>query len=171
MDIRKTILEDLPALERIYPLAFPEEDLLPVVRQLVREEAPVLSLCAAHGADVVGHVAFTLCHLDNEARAIALLAPLCVVPDHHGQGIGSALVKDGFERLRAQGSAKVMVLGDPAYYSRFGFEQDDQIVAPYPLPEEWRAGWQSVDISGEGDALSGALIVPPVWRDPALWLP
>ena len=52
---------------------------------------------------------------------IAGLAPLAVLPAAQRQGVGSALVREGLARCRAAGYAIVVVLGDPAYYSRFGF--------------------------------------------------
>lgn len=52
------------------------------------------------------------------------LGPLSVRTDRQGQGIGAALVRDGLERLHSHGAKGCVVLGDPAYYCRFGFEQD-----------------------------------------------
>jgi putative acetyltransferase len=49
------------------------------------------------------------------------LAPLAVRPDFQNQGIGSALVREGLEAARLLGHRIVIVVGDPAYYGRFGF--------------------------------------------------
>jgi hypothetical protein len=75
-----------------------------------------------------------------------LLGPLCAAPDRQGRGIGSALVQAGFERLRADGVTTVLVLGDPAYYGRFGFEAGHDIAAPYDLPPAYVAGWQALSL-------------------------
>ncbi|MGE5721582.1 MAG: GNAT family N-acetyltransferase, partial [Sphingomonadales bacterium] len=53
-------------------------------------------------------------------RALAL-APLCVAPDRQHRGIGSRLVRAGLEWARDAQWEAVFVLGDPAYYRRFGF--------------------------------------------------
>jgi putative acetyltransferase len=49
------------------------------------------------------------------------LAPLAVSPDFQRRGIGTALARAGLDACRKQGVPFVFVLGNPAYYSRFGF--------------------------------------------------
>jgi putative acetyltransferase len=56
-------------------------------------------------------------------RALGM-APVSVVPAHQGKGIGSALIEEGLKRAHALGYAGAFVLGDPAYYQRFGFRVD-----------------------------------------------
>lgn len=56
-------------------------------------------------------------------RALAL-APLGVLPDRQGAGIGSALVREGLRAAPRRGREAVFVLGDPAYYERFGFSRE-----------------------------------------------
>jgi putative acetyltransferase len=52
------------------------------------------------------------------------LGPISVKPARQGQGIGSALVREGIRRLELRNAACCVLLGDPAYYGRFGFEAD-----------------------------------------------
>ena len=169
--IRPTTPADLPPLEALYAAAFPEEDLLPLVRALMAEPSGVMSLVAEEGGALAGHVAFTMCGIEGQDVRAALLGPLCAAPDRQGRGIGSALVKAGLERLRADGVTAVLVLGDPAYYGRFGFAAGHVIAAPYDLPPEYMAGWQALALSPDGALPQGRLEVPPVWQVPALWLP
>jgi len=56
--------------------------------------------------------------------------PVSVLPARHRQGIGSALMRAGLERLRALGSCGCVVVGDPNYYTRFGFANTDAICEP-----------------------------------------
>lgn len=58
------------------------------------------------------------------------------------------------------GTARVYVLGDPAYYSRFGFEPDVNVRPPYPLPGEWRGAWQSLSLCDDAPPLHGTLSLP-----------
>jgi len=51
------------------------------------------------------------------------LAPAAVLPAHQGRGIGSALIRRGLEQCRSAGYGAVVVLGEPRYYSRFGFSR------------------------------------------------
>ncbi|TIR57524.1 MAG: N-acetyltransferase, partial [Mesorhizobium sp.] len=53
--------------------------------------------------------------------AAVALAPLAVEPSFHGTGIGGALIREAHVRLKEAGEALAVVLGDPAYYGRFGY--------------------------------------------------
>ena len=63
------------------------------------------------------------------------------------------------------------VLGDPAYYGRFGFVPEESVTPPYPLPEEWADAWQSLRREPATILEDGALSLPAAWMDPALWGP
>jgi putative acetyltransferase len=169
--IRTTTDGDAGPLRALYGAAFPAEELRPLVARLLAEEPEVLSLAATVGGDVVGHVLFTPCGVAGSDVRVALLGPLAVVPARQKQGIGRALVLDGFGRLGRTGTGQVLVLGDPAYYQRFGFRPERAIAPPYDLPPDWTDAWQSVRLDGERAAAAGRLQPPPAWQTPALWLP
>ena len=171
LDIRDSLPDDVTSIEALYPDAFPDEDLLPLLRDLLREEPVVLSLVGIVDSALVGHVIFTTCGIAGRADTVALLGPLAVAPAWQRQGIGSALVHAGLRRLDAAGTSHVYVLGDPAYYKRLGFAPDDDVAPPYPLPEEWRGAWQSLSLRGDQPPLHGTLSVPQPWRQRALWGP
>jgi putative acetyltransferase len=96
----------------------------------------VLALVAERPERIIGYVAFPRLSLRNGERAIPVagLAPLGVLPQWQRQGIGSVLVRDGMARLKAAGEALVFVLGDPAYYRRFGFAAAPDFVSRYAGP-------------------------------------
>lgn len=167
--IRQGTAKDTGDIESIYPLAFPDEELLPLVRDLLAAPDVMTSLVAAVDGDVVGHVIFTHCGIDGATSRASLLGPLAVTPSQHGLGIGSALVRAGLKLLEDANVPSVFVLGDPAYYGRFGFEAEPGIEAPYPLPAEWASAWQSIRLSDAAVPSQGRLSVPSQWRDPALW--
>ena len=129
VEIRESVAGDRAAIEALYPQAFPDEDLVPLVRALLAEGPAVLSLVAATGSGVAGHVLFTRCGLAGGTGAAALLAPLCVAPARQRQGIGSALARAGLRRLEDEGVGRVFVLGDPAYYGRLGFRPEGKVSA------------------------------------------
>ncbi|MBT3991756.1 MAG: N-acetyltransferase [Rhodospirillaceae bacterium] len=161
---------DLASIEKLYPEAFPDEDLVPLVSELLQETSDILSLVAYRKASLVGHVIFTRCRISNNSNACALLGPLAVDPARQGQGIGSAIVRLGLERLVNVGVSDVFVLGDPAYYVRFGFQPRAGVEAPYTLPEEWREAWQSLSLTDEASSLKGKLLLPQPWLNPSLWI-
>ena len=97
--------------------------------------SPDLSLVAVTaGGDVVGHVLFSRLDLEVDGRDVpaVALAPLAVLPCHQRIGIGTRLVREGLRRLEALRLEAVIVLGDPAYYARFGFSQ--ALAAPLASP-------------------------------------
>lgn len=56
-----------------------------------------------------------------------------------GQGIGSALMHAALAGLRARGAAGCMLVGDPAYYTRFGFKPVPGLVYPGIPPKYFMA--------------------------------
>lgn len=100
-----------------------------------------------------------------------MLAPLGVLSAWQGQGIGSALVQACLTRLPELGASQINLLGDPGYYSRFGFQADGDLAPPYPRPEEWRAAWQVLRLGSDAPVLHGTLRVPVPWRNPVYWGP
>ena len=171
IEIRESIPSDAALLEKLYRGAFPDEDLLPTVRELLSEKTIVLSLVGIADGDLVGHVIFTTCGIAEGTDKVSLLGPLAVAPVWQGHGIGGALVREGLRRLENAGAIQVYVLGDPAYYGRFGFEPEVGVTPPYPLPAEWRGAWQSIRLSRVGRPPHGRLSVPHPWLRPVLWAP
>jgi len=158
---------DLPGLEALYPAAFPDEDLVALMRALT-VEPDVLSLVLDQSGEIIGHVVFTPCRIADSRATLALLGPLAIHPHWQKQGLGGSLVREGLARLRKQGMAGALVLGDPGYYGRFGFVAEPDIAPPYPLPDEWAGAWQSLAL-GDEPLSEGQLKVPTVWDDPKLW--
>lgn len=83
-----------------------------------------LSLVAVESGGVIGHVAFSPIEIAEAMGAWYGLGPVSVLPLRQRRGIGGALIEEGLARLRASGAAGVVVLGDPAFYHRFGFASD-----------------------------------------------
>ena len=171
VEIRDSAQADGHAIEALYPAAFPDEELLPLVDDLLRDTDNTVSLVATVGADVAGHIVFTLGGVAGTDATVALLGPLAVAPARHRQGIGSALVRAGLVRMQDAGVDLVCVLGDPAYYGRFGFVPERDIEPPYALPKEWRDAWQSQHLPGSTRTFAGTLSLPAPWLQPALWAP
>jgi putative acetyltransferase len=168
-DIRESRPEELAIVEDLYPRAFPDENLVPLLRELLADSDTVLSLVASVDDRIAGHGIFTHCRVGD--TDVALLGPLAVDPSFQRQGIGSAIVRDGLRRLKDAGTQSVCVLGDPDYYGRLGFTREDAIEPPYRLPDEWADAWQSVTLGDAGQRSVGALSVPPAWQRQALWAP
>lgn len=95
-----------------------------VIARLRAAGALALSLVATEDGAIVGHVAFSAVTIDGEVGDWYGLGPVSVWPARQRGGVGQALIREGLSRLRAMGAGGCVLLGDPAYYRRFGFEHD-----------------------------------------------
>ena len=171
LEIRDGVSADIGAIELLYPDAFPDEDLLPLVRDLLADATVATSIIGEINSRIVGHVVFTKCGVTGERANAALLGPLAVTPSRQGLGIGSALVRAGLQQLKDEDVRVVCVLGDPAFYGRLGFLPESSIRPPFRLPAEYEGAWQSQILCDMGAAYSGELSVPGPWRQSSLWNP
>lgn len=169
LTIRETTRDDVASLKTLYREAFDEEDLFPLVTELLDDTQNTLHLTAVMNDKPVGHIIFTKCHASPEHVPLSLLGPMAVLPECQKQGIGSKLIAAGFEQLKVQKIAKVLVLGDPNFYGRSGFVEEPNIEPAYPIPEEYVPGWQSISLSDGAHAISGRLQVTKPWQKPKLW--
>ncbi len=87
--------------------------------------AASVALVAQDGGEIVGQAAFSKVMVGGQDVGWHGCGPVSVLPARHKQGIGSALMRAGLERLRALGSKGCVVVGDPNYYPRFGFTNTD----------------------------------------------
>lgn len=92
-----------------------------LVKSLTLDGLDEISLVAEQGGKIIGHV--FCCALEAPFKALAL-APLAVNEAVRKQGIGADLMDAAIERARETGWDAIFLLGDPAYYSRFGFDLD-----------------------------------------------
>jgi putative acetyltransferase len=119
-------------------LAFGQPAEAHLVDALRQTGAALYSWVAVLEGRVVGHVIFSrlLAHDGPVVHRGLALAPLAVYPQWQRQGIGSQLVEQSLAMARQQHEPFVVVLGDPAYYSRFGFSVELATVfeSPYAGP-------------------------------------
>lgn len=139
--IREETTADFDGVRTLLNDAFGGNAEARLVDRLRASNRITLSLVAEEGGRVLGHVLFSPIGIGTgsgkEKSAIAL-APLAVHPAFQRLGIGSALSSAGIARLRDAGQERVLVLGDPAYYPRFGFQPAARykVRCPFPAPEE-----------------------------------
>jgi len=166
--IRREAATDASAIRAITAAAFarpglPADEEAPETRLVDELRAgpawlPALSLVAVTPAgEIVGHVLCTRGHV-GQAAALAL-APLTVRPDHQRQGVGTALMHAVLGAADALGEPLIALLGDPAYYSRFGFRPaaSYQITPPKP---DWEPHFQVRALAGYQPSLCGMFTYP-----------
>jgi putative acetyltransferase len=101
-----------------------KQDVEPKLVELLRDSGhAVIALVAVTMNEVVGHIVFSpvsVARAPQSFRALGL-GPVAVLPEFQANGIGSKLIRDGLAICRDNGYDAVVVLGDPDYYTRFGF--------------------------------------------------
>lgn len=110
-----------------------------IVRALRAAGALALGLVVEHGGQLVGHVALSAVRIDGRGQGWFGLGPVAVLPALQGRGVGSQLVRAALDRLRGQGARGCVLLGEPAYYGRFGFRATPGLVLAGVPPEYFLA--------------------------------
>lgn len=116
-EIRPERPDDAVAIARLLEACFPTDAEARLVAALRAGGRLAVSLVAEHSGDVVGHIAFS----PMRAAGGVGLAPVAVAERHRRAGVGAALITLGLDRCRDAGFTWCVVLGEPAYYARFGF--------------------------------------------------
>lgn len=107
-----------------------------IVDALREAGALSVSLVAEQAGEVVGHVAVSPVSISDGRTDWYGLGPISVKPELQGQGIGSRLVRGALQLLRERGAGGCVLVGEPAYYSRFGFKAEPGLVLPN-VPQEY----------------------------------
>jgi putative acetyltransferase len=121
--IRAENSNDIHAIQHVVEAAFGRTFEARLVEVLRQADALIASLVAVEEERVVGHIGFSAVVIESQditMNAVAL-APLAVLPAYQCRGIGGELVRRGVEECKGAGHRAVLVLGEPAFYQRFGF--------------------------------------------------
>ena len=131
LQLRHETPDDIAAIEAVTVAAFADAPHTShteqfIVRALRAAGELTLSIVVEERGQVVGHVALSPVTITDDygrkAQGWYGLGPLSVLPQRQRQGIGSRLMEQALTELRAMQAAGCVLLGDPAYYARFGFQ-------------------------------------------------
>lgn len=160
LTIRPSRVEDHADVLRLVREAFSDggrdgqDEVDIVVETWARGCAPGdLDLVAVEDGIVTGHVMASRGQLGE--RAALGIAPLSVMPVRQGRGIGSALMRDIVSRANGAGWPLIVLLGDPRYYERFGFEPAAPLGIVYPPVGRDNEAFQVLRLSGYDDSSCG----------------
>ena len=147
INIREELEKDYEVVERLTEEAFKNavhsdgtEHLL--VNRLRKSDDFIkeLSLVAEDNRKVIAHLMLTKAKINNGDMSVETLAlaPVSVIPEYQGKGIGSKLINVALESARRLGYKSVIVLGHDKYYPKFGFVPASKygIKAPFDVPDE-----------------------------------
>lgn len=147
--VRKESASDAAAIDAVTVAAFREAAHTShtehfIVRALRSAGRLAVSLVAEDGGEVIGHVAVSPVTISDGTRGWYGLGPVSVAPEGQGRGIGTLLVRQALAELDALGASGCVVLGEPAYYARFGFAAEPALVLP-GVPAEY---FQALSLGG-----------------------
>jgi putative acetyltransferase len=140
--VREETASDLDAISIVHKAAFRRDQEGDLVRRLRTDGLIVSSIVAHDECSIIGNAVFSKIVIrlaEGEIDAVAL-APVAVRPEHQRQGYGSKMIETGLRLCSVRGHRSVFVLGDPAYYGRFGFSVTSaaRLQSPYKGPH-WMA--------------------------------
>ncbi len=167
--IRSEARSDYTDISLLNDLAFGRENEASLVEKLRKNPLfrKELSLVALFEGQAVGHILFfpVVVKGDKQDFSLLCLAPMAVMPEFQGMGIGGKLIEIGFKTARKLGYRSIYVLGHADYYPRFGFKPAGlwNIKAPFEAPDE-----NSMAIELEENALlnkSGTVEYPVEFND------
>jgi putative acetyltransferase len=140
MLIRKETSADIQAIHEINRMAFDTEAEANLVDALRSSGVHLISLVAEDSGVLIGHILFSPVSITgwDGRKRVAGLAPMAVLPEWKGQGVGSMLVEKGLSLCLSSGYDAVVVLGYPEYYRRFGFvpSVEFNLRSEYGVPDD-----------------------------------
>lgn len=156
--IRSEETADTEAITRLTELAFrtaPHSSNTEqfMVNALRRAGQLTISLVAEEAGEIVGHVAISPVEISSGVAGWYGLGPISVNPEHQGKGIGSQLVTTALAELKRLGGLGCVLLGEPAYYSRFGFKVYPGLELP-GIPQEY---FQALPLYQGGEVPTGSV--------------
>ncbi|MET7966061.1 N-acetyltransferase [Micromonospora sp. NPDC005305] len=166
---------DEEPVARVLAAAFARPDVatppeVGLVEDLRRSDAWIreLAMVAEYGGEVVGYALLTRVQVRTDGGAWPALAlgPVAVAPHRQRIGHGAAVVQAALDAATELGERLVVVLGDPAYYRRFGFGRADRLGLTSPwsgLGEPWQALLLPPSTSDEPPPPTGEVVFPPPW--------
>lgn len=144
VEIRNEMPTDVDAIDAVTTAAFlaaPHTDHTEqfIVKALRKAGKLTVSLVAEVDGEVVGHVAASPVSISDATSDWHGLGPVSVLPAYQGRGGGSRLVREALRALREGGAFGCVVLGEPGFYSRFGFRAEPGLVLANVPPEYFQA--------------------------------
>ena len=162
LTIRPEIGNDQDSIQDVHKQAFGGPAEANLVAALRAGGYIKVSLVATLNDKVVGHILFSPVMIQCAVGSIEILslAPLAVLPEFQRQGIGTILVKNGIEACRITLYSSIVVLGHPAYYTRFGFSPELAL----SLKSQFGHGdsWMAMELfPGSLSGVAGTVVYPP----------
>ena len=162
LTIRGAGPQDAQAIRSLHRRAFGGERIPRLLDDLLAAKAAIapISLVAAEGENVVGHVLLSAARLDAPPRLIDVvtLSPLAVEEAFRGQGIGTRLIEGALAHADALRIPLVFLEGSPGYYSTRGFERASTLGFRSPSLRIPDAAFQVARLSAYEPWMTGSFV-------------
>jgi putative acetyltransferase len=151
---------DAPAVRRVIIEAFGRPRVADLAAALRARPDRGAGLVAEDAGEVIGCVHLSTSWVDASRALVEVLvlSPLAVRPDRQRAGVGRALVAAALAAAEQFGAPALFLEGDPAYYSRFGFEAAAGRGFTPPSTRIPAAGFQAVVLPSWQPWMTGALV-------------
>lgn len=133
-----------------------EQDLVAALRE-GEAFVPELSLVAEVDGKIAGHILFTEAKVGGDTVLVA--APLAVLPEFQGKGIGGSLIQEGHKIAKELGYSYSLLLGSEVYYPRFGYIPAELLGVEVP-PGIPSANFMAFRLREDGKPLKGTVVYP-----------
>lgn len=169
ISIRKEIAEDHHKVFHIIERAFKNEKFSDhkeqfLVERMRKSQAfiPELALVAEVDGKLVGYILMSKIKIKNEMEEFdsLALAPVCVLPQYQGKGIGGQLIKAAHGIAKKLGHVSIMLLGHENYYPGFGYKKAKKydIQFPFEAPDE---NCMAIELVAQGlENVNGMVVYP-----------
>ena len=155
--LRKASEQDLPAVLQLHRAAFPAgevEQIIQVVNELWTDttdetHSALHWVITAPKQTIVGHLSLSSITTQNSQMVGWILAPLAVAPAQQDQGLGSESMHHAIGHAMNSPQPRILVYGDPGFYGRFGFDQQQAIHFKPPFALTQPMGWQGIISRGK----------------------
>jgi putative acetyltransferase len=142
--IRQEVPDDIGAIYSLLEAAFcdiaySDQTEAEIVMALRDAGALTVSLVAEIQGNIVGYIAVSPVTFSGGGQYWYGLGPVAVVPVYQGRGVGSRLIEGALENLQHQDAEGCVVLGEPNFYGRFGFQSLPQLSFPGVTGEYFQA--------------------------------
>jgi putative acetyltransferase len=161
--VRQERTEDHEAVRDVHARAFGDSEPVPALVDTLRAAQPSLaplSLVAAVGERVVGHVMLSACRLDAPPRLVDVfsLSPLGVLPEFQHQGIGTRLVAHALAEADSRGVPLMLLEGSPHYYGKRGFADATKMGFRPPTLRYPPGAFQVAELSSYEEWMTGTFV-------------
>jgi putative acetyltransferase len=164
--IRPERPEETSAVRAVHEAAFGRSAEADLVDALRESQAWLPHLCfvaARPEGRIVGHIVLSRIAVGTGGALGALaLGPIAVLPSEQRRGVGGALMRSALDAAAAAGERLVILVGDPAYYGRFGFGPASRlgVTGPYDVPDEV---FQALPLPAYDGSPRGLARYPAAW--------